>query len=263
MNKLIDPIIIKEQEIWVPISGIVLENIQPWYFISTLGRIYSDISNKMLSPFIDRYGYAVVCMHRQDKTHISQFVHRLVLLSYQYTYDHMYLQTNHINGNKLDNRLCNLEWCTAKENVIHAHRTGLAKGQSGENNPMATITNVQADKIARLICTQKYSNVEISEMIGCSINVVESISRGESWREYYDKYNLGDIRRLSSRYTNQQLHHICKYFEDNINDNISKNKLYSNALYGLGIEYNESMRKTMSGILNKKIYKNITSQYNY
>ena len=43
-------------------------------------------------------------------------------------------QVNHIDGNKLNNSLDNLEWVTAQDNVIHAYKNGLTKHVSGKDH---------------------------------------------------------------------------------------------------------------------------------
>lgn len=50
--------------------------------------------------------------------------HRLLALTFVEGF-RVGLQVNHIDGNKLNNNLDNLEWVTAKENIRHAHRLGL------------------------------------------------------------------------------------------------------------------------------------------
>ena len=65
----------------------------------------------------DCKGYRGVALTKNKKT-TSFLVHRLVALTYLEL--PMELEVNHLNGNKADNRLCNLEVCTRKENVHHA-----------------------------------------------------------------------------------------------------------------------------------------------
>ena len=56
-----------------------------------------------------------------------QLVHRMVAETWIDNPNH-YKEVNHINGDKDDNRVENLEWVTHSQNVCHAFRTGLKKG---------------------------------------------------------------------------------------------------------------------------------------
>ena len=109
-----------------------------FYEVSNLGRIRrkdgkvkSGIKNndlrfikgKMLKQHLKRNGYLTVDLSKQNKVKTIS-VHRIVATAFLEPIEGKD-QVNHINGNKTDNRIENLEWVTSSENRIHAFKTGL------------------------------------------------------------------------------------------------------------------------------------------
>lgn len=104
-------------------------NIEKWkqisnlpYEISSLGKI-RNLQGKVLKTYIQNSGYEQIKINYQG-LHIHKSIHRLVAeafipnpLNKEYV--------NHIDGNKLNNTVDNLEWCTNSENILHARKTGL------------------------------------------------------------------------------------------------------------------------------------------
>ena len=160
------------------------------YYISDFGRVYSLLSNNFLKPTITWNGYYRVCLRNINKTSRYHLIHRIVMIEFHPIVNYQNMQVNHIDGIKQHNFDINLEWCTASENITHAFRTGIKTQYKGEECSYATITNEQADNIAKLLSEQKYSHKQIADIIGCSSNVVQNISTGSTWREYHNKYEL-------------------------------------------------------------------------
>lgn len=125
------------QEIWKPIVGF-----EGFYEISSFGRLkklWEGVSHNIPKGIVDvkinydGYRYAYLC--DGEKKSLSIFVHRLVAQSFIENPENK-PQVNHINGNKLDNNVKNLEWATNSENQLHAYRIGLQKKPTGVEYPL-------------------------------------------------------------------------------------------------------------------------------
>lgn len=89
------------------------------YKISKKGEIYSLKSKKLLKLFI-KNGYKTICLINNGKKKFCT-VSRLVAETF-IPNPNKYSIVNHINEDKLDNRVENLEWCTQKHNVKHSNK---------------------------------------------------------------------------------------------------------------------------------------------
>ena len=77
----------------------------------------------------DRFGYLYVGLFKGGKIKKLK-VHRLVAQAFLHDVGKPHV--NHKDGNKKNNHVDNLEWCTPKENKIHAFKTGLTKMQPSQ-----------------------------------------------------------------------------------------------------------------------------------
>ena len=93
------------------------------YTIDENGKIFSKYKNKVMKTYINENGYEIVRLYKNKKSRLMR-VHRALLLSFvDQPADKPIV--NHKDGNKRNNTLSNLEWCTSSENNQHAIDTGL------------------------------------------------------------------------------------------------------------------------------------------
>lgn len=90
-------------------------------------------------------------------------------------------QVNHIDGNKLNNSVENLEWVTHSENIQHAFDTGLANALVGTNNSLSKLTNEQV-----LFIRQNYGLItkrKLATMFNVGMTTIHSVAHRKSYFE--------------------------------------------------------------------------------
>lgn len=137
----------QNKETWKDVVG--YENL---YKVSNYGNVFSVKNNKILRNNNTTVGYLQVTLSKDNKQKCFH-VHRLVGISFIENTKNK-KQINHIDGNKTNNKIENLEWATASENGLHSNRvlgnTVWHKGKSGKNTPTSKPV-LQYDKTNKLL----------------------------------------------------------------------------------------------------------------
>ena len=159
-----------------------IPEIKDYYTITSDGLIYSDNSGLMKTR--DRAGtdYQIINLSKLDGSKRTFRVHRLVMMAFNPVKSMNELEVNHIDGNKKNNKLENLEWCTASENQIHAFKTGLNKPRKGEESNFSKLTEDDVKKVFELR-EKGLLQKEIAEIVGCTKSNISCILRKKSWKK--------------------------------------------------------------------------------
>jgi hypothetical protein len=151
------------------------------YQISNLGKVKSlerisadgrNIGTKMLRPNLYRTGYFYVRLSNLDSTFRTVTVHRLVADNFISNPENKPV-VNHKDGNKQNNKVSNLEFCTASENIRHAVSMGLM-GKSSKRLGFEVAMQIR----------QQYPNKSVRALTkeyGKSISAIYDILSGKAY----------------------------------------------------------------------------------
>ena len=160
------------------------------YEVSNLGRIRNKSTLREMRLSKDGSGYPQLTLPNGDGTRQTHKLHRLVLETFVPIADcHLYL-VNHLNGNKMDASLGNLEWVTQQENIDHAVETVLRVTRAGENHQNAKFTNDQIRRVCELLQEGKGER-EIARTVDFAINTltIRQIRQRKTWRQISQSYS--------------------------------------------------------------------------
>lgn len=144
--------------------------------VSSIGRIRKAANKskkeRILTEFPkDRDGYYRCSVQKLDGTWTSQPVHRLVAKAFIPRTENKDV-VNHIDGNRTNNRIENLEWVTPKENVIHSFKFGSRK--TCKQVPKRTIlTDFQVSQIGKL--RELYTVNQIAKLFNIEYQSLKNI----------------------------------------------------------------------------------------
>ena len=198
-NCIISPIEFIEEKV-IDIDGVKKDH----YIINTLGEM-RNINGNIIKPKKINSGYYVYNMTNgekgKDKKYKHLLVHRLVKLSFDPIENFDEITVNHINMDKSDCRLSNLEYMTQSENNNAKYKTVVDTGTERYN---AAFTKEQLRIIVNELDNGEKSYKEILELIDmeCSKNncdYIGNIKRGITYKE-----EVKEIRANSSSTTSRK-----------------------------------------------------------
>jgi len=174
-------------EVWKPVLGY-----EDCYAVSDQGRVkrtahtgyWAKRPPKPLAPRPKRDGYVTFHLCK-DGIRKDPLAHKLMWEAFNGPIPEG-MQINHLNGNKADNRLANLEVVSRSQNMQHAYRVLKIPAPNnpspGSKNGCAKLTEADIPKIIALYQTGVLRQKDIGALFGVSQRTISLITRREKWR---------------------------------------------------------------------------------
>lgn len=213
------------------------------YLVSDDGRIFNKRGGE-IKQRLNRCGYPTIYLWKNNKG-TCYCVHRRVAIAFLPNPENKPC-VNHKDGNKANNNLDNLEWCTYSENLRHAIDTGLFVPRRGEEKG-GNISDATVHEICEMM-QDGYRNNYIYKKLNLPSYIVKNIRCGNSWLHISSKYN---IPARSQALSEETVRWICHLLEEG-----------KTAKDIIPLSTNPAVNQSnISKIKRKIIYKEITSLY--
>ena len=185
------------EERWSPAVGY-----EGWYEVSDKGNlkrvrfVNTALQGKILGGYFDKDGYREACVSVNGKTHKVK-IHRLVMAAFVGPCPDG-KQVNHIDGDKANNLLENLEYVTPLENMCHAYDTGLLIRPIGEKHWNSKLKEKEVLEIKQLL-VDGWAQTSIARKFNVSIGAIYGIATGKTWSHLKEPDD--DLTNASSQST--------------------------------------------------------------
>lgn len=172
-----------------------LEDIENFskYQISNFGRIKKLKDNTEIRPSLTPDGYQSIKLVNDDGKRCTIRLNRLVAKIFIPNHDKDKIEVNHIDGNKLNNSVDNLEWVTPSENQKHAYKNNLRKPISRKQCIFTKYTEEQVRELCVILEDDfNQSSTQIMKKLSykTSSGFINSIKNKKRWKDIIKDYNF-------------------------------------------------------------------------
>lgn len=243
-------------EVFIDLNYNLHPEIKPMYMISNHGRLFHKFLGEILNINIDSKGYSYKPLATFNGAR-NYRLHRLVMEAFNYIDGCDELLINHIDGNKTNNLITNLEWCTYSENAQHAYN----------NNMISRVHKSKYDKdIIRNICKMlenpDISITDIAKVNKVSTDLVNSILYGRAHNIIASEYNIAPRNNKPPTLSDEQVGRICEFFQLHSPRQDMSKQYYRDALSYAGInDHSKSLLDITYSVYARKSYKRISNNY--
>ena len=151
------------------------------YYVSNMGRV-KDENGKFLPIHTNKEGYCQIHLGSGRKGRKTWRLHRLVATIFIPNPNNL-SDINHINFDRSDNRVCNLEWISHTDNVRYSYKHGRHEGrQVGEKNNKARLTEEQVIDIRRKYDSGEMTQIELAKEYNVGWSTIYNIVNRLTWK---------------------------------------------------------------------------------
>ena len=189
------------------------------YIVTSKGIVCNIVTEKIMKQHKNEKGYLTVSLTINKKTK-SYKVHRLVANAFITNHDNK-PTVNHIDCNKNNNNVTNLEWATQQEQIDHVFENKLRTYKTCEEHPSSFYTNNQINEVCKHLVDNILTIKDISKITNVDEQIIRDIKNNRAWTGISKMYDFSkyDKYRKVERYPSDMKNKISNLILEGLSTN--------------------------------------------